>query len=544
MRKHALRTYLICVLVVIAVAVLMILSNHALVTGERTTNTCIVLQNVEKTEYVGEDTTVERYSFVLDTISPEISHLVFYTVHQNVIVYCDGQAVYSLVPDYKNAFNQSSGCIWVDIPLWESYNGKTIRIDLIPVYDSSLGRVPEFYVGTRYNIYMMIYSDYILQFIMSFLLIVIGIGYCIYISRYRNNEEVDKSPAYIGFFAILIGIWKLSDMASFRLAITDNPGAALLPFASIALLTVPAILFFRNMCRNKENRAWDLIILVCDIHIAAVILLQYMNIMDFRETFTVTLVVIVLAFVSTFIMMVRDMVKNGITKHIRLNLICEFMCGIAVALDMITYLWGGKSKTSYYAIFIFLGYVIITGVIAYKQAISLAKEGKETERYENQAYHDQLTGLFNRTALEKDVEEVMNATEHIIVVNFDLNDLKQCNDVLGHEKGDTYIKDSASIIAECFGELGNCYRSGGDEFHCLVVKSNLNECKKAIEALRTKCYQYNHSGTDICMSIAVGYAAFDKRIDYNFADTMKRADKMMYQNKAELKQMKGQNPIG
>ena len=55
--------------------------------------------------------------------------------------------------------------------------------------------------------------------------------------------------------------------------------------------------------------------------------------------------------------------------------------------------------------------------------------------------------------------------------------------------------------------------------------------------LRERCVDYDAEGKnpEIHMSIAVGYAMYDRRIDYSYTDTMKRADKMMYDNKAKLK---------
>ena len=55
-----------------------------------------------------------------------------------------------------------------------------------------------------------------------------------------------------------------------------------------------------------------------------------------------------------------------------------------------------------------------------------------------------------------------------MVVTFDLNNLKMCNDNYGHSSGDAYIIHSAHIIETTFDRFGKCYRIGGDEFCCLI----------------------------------------------------------------------------
>jgi GGDEF domain-containing protein len=37
------------------------------------------------------------------------------------------------------------------------------------------------------------------------------------------------------------------------------------------------------------------------------------------------------------------------------------------------------------------------------------------------------------------------------------------------------------------------------------------------------------------VSVAAGYAVYDKKIDENLEDTLKRADVLMYENKQEIK---------
>jgi GGDEF domain-containing protein len=84
--------------------------------------------------------------------------------------------------------------------------------------------------------------------------------------------------------------------------------------------------------------------------------------------------------------------------------------------------------------------------------------------HKKMAYTDVLTGLTNRTAFELDKKRLQeNLKNHIplSMIMFDLNNLKEVNDTLGHNKGDLYLITAAQLIQKHFGPLGQSYRIGG-----------------------------------------------------------------------------------
>jgi len=85
---------------------------------------------------------------------------------------------------------------------------------------------------------------------------------------------------------------------------------------------------------------------------------------------------------------------------------------------------------------------------------------------------DLLTGLFNRSAFEKDISLLNNRTSFSVIV-MDINDFKIINDTYGHEYGDAVLKKVAAIIRESFDHDCSCYRIGGDEFYVLCRNCDL-----------------------------------------------------------------------
>ena len=112
---------------------------------------------------------------------------------------------------------------------------------------------------------------------------------------------------------------------------------------------------------------------------------------------------------------------------------------------------------------------------------------------------------------------------------FDLNNLKYFNDTHGHATGDYYIIVCSEIIQDIFGMYGKVYRIGGDEFCAVtegVTEEEFMELRRGmndrIEALNGRFFENK-------MSVASGYAAYDKKSDHDIHDTIKRADQKMYE---------------
>lgn len=139
------------------------------------------------------------------------------------------------------------------------------------------------------------------------------------------------------------------------------------------------------------------------------------------------------------------------------------------------------------------------------------------------AYVDYLTNIYNRNALERDLEE-RAFDRHTYYVTADLNDLKIVNDTIGHSAGDKLLQGFARLLADTVGEDGKAYRQGGDEFAVLYRK----DVEVFVRELKRQCMLYNQLN-HIPISYAVGYCSVT---DKNFRDV---ADQMMYEDKRRIK---------
>jgi diguanylate cyclase (GGDEF)-like protein len=96
-------------------------------------------------------------------------------------------------------------------------------------------------------------------------------------------------------------------------------------------------------------------------------------------------------------------------------------------------------------------------------------ERKATERVlEHQAYHDALTGLVNRVALQDQLNLALRrasrASEVVAVLFVDLDGFKAVNDEFGHEEGDALLVRVARHLVRAIRVSDTVARLAGDEF--------------------------------------------------------------------------------
>lgn len=102
--------------------------------------------------------------------------------------------------------------------------------------------------------------------------------------------------------------------------------------------------------------------------------------------------------------------------------------------------------------------------------------------------YDQLTGLLNRTFLNKRAEEEMKRAERfcrpISMLMLDIDHFKQVNDVFGHLKGDEVLKNIARTIVSCLRGGDVVARYGGEEFLMLLPDTTAGKALDAAERIR------------------------------------------------------------
>ncbi len=109
----------------------------------------------------------------------------------------------------------------------------------------------------------------------------------------------------------------------------------------------------------------------------------------------------------------------------------------------------------------------LAGTLSFAAAIAL-KNSELVEQLHSAATTDELTGLYNRRALEErlgaEISRSLRHQLHTSVLLLDLDRFKLINDTLGHAAGDRLLVNVARILRQQCRALDVVGRLGGDEF--------------------------------------------------------------------------------
>lgn len=185
------------------------------------------------------------------------------------------------------------------------------------------------------------------------------------------------------------------------------------------------------------------------------------------------------------------------------------------------------------AVYLFVA-VIVSLLIIRKLTTRAYKEQKN-------ATTDYMTGFLNRRGYENHIEAYNAAPpeENFVYVSMDLNGLKQINDTFGHMVGDEVIKAAASCMKACFGNYGDLFRIGGDEFVAMIVADDnqLEQIKGDFEKMTRNWCGNLVKG----LSVSYGCVRGKEFPEKSLTEIAEIADMRMYQAKQEHYRVNGKD---
>jgi two-component system cell cycle response regulator len=149
---------------------------------------------------------------------------------------------------------------------------------------------------------------------------------------------------------------------------------------------------------------------------------------------------------------------------------------------------------------------------------------------------DDLTGLNNRRGFFALAEQQMKLAKRqrraFLVMLADLDDMKRINDTLGHEKGDSALKDTAAILKKTFRGSDVIGRIGGDEFAVSIVEDEKSGEDVVTSRLQKSLDKYNNAEIrPFMLSLSIGFARCSWESSCSVDEMLSKADKLMYEQK-------------
>ncbi|HEX4128739.1 MAG TPA: GGDEF domain-containing protein [Pirellulales bacterium] len=149
---------------------------------------------------------------------------------------------------------------------------------------------------------------------------------------------------------------------------------------------------------------------------------------------------------------------------------------------------------------------------------------------------DPLTGLANRRALDDELSRRLSETKRtrlaFCMMLVDLDHFKRINDTLGHDAGDSVLRQAAEAMRKTMREMDLVARFGGEEFAIVLPATDLLSGTYAAERLRKAMEQalIEVDGDALKVTISAGIAEI--RADETVTMLLRRADAALYAAKS------------
>lgn len=149
---------------------------------------------------------------------------------------------------------------------------------------------------------------------------------------------------------------------------------------------------------------------------------------------------------------------------------------------------------------------------------------------------DELTGLFNRLAMEKDLERELDNLHRgggpVSIAMVDADHFKRINDTWGHTVGDAVLVELAGRFEEALRPRDRVYRFGGEEFLIMLPDTSVETAISVLERLRKDVYRKPilSGRREVLQTVSAGVALAES--GDLVSDVIRRADSALYEAKA------------
>lgn len=145
---------------------------------------------------------------------------------------------------------------------------------------------------------------------------------------------------------------------------------------------------------------------------------------------------------------------------------------------------------------------------------------------------DYYTDILNMRGFDSKLDKMLNRTDNITLVLFDIDNFKNFNDIYGHEIGNAVLRAVAQMFKHSVKDTDLVARYGGDEFIMAMADIDKETAKKRIELVTNRLRNGINLGDNlkkISITISCGIIKYDINLDKT--QNKDKADGLLYEVK-------------
>ncbi|MFO8065802.1 MAG: diguanylate cyclase [Spirochaetota bacterium] len=156
---------------------------------------------------------------------------------------------------------------------------------------------------------------------------------------------------------------------------------------------------------------------------------------------------------------------------------------------------------------------------------------RSKRRLSDLAFHDHLTGLYNRRSfdarLRDEVDRIRRYGRVFTVIIVDIDHFKQCNDNYGHQKGDEVLRGVAQLIRSSIRRSDFAARYGGEEIAAILPETPADNGERVAEKVRAAVEEQSEAYTGIGVTVSIGGACCEQE-GCDATELVSSADEALY----------------
>lgn len=226
---------------------------------------------------VSED--VREFYFDSNQMQSEFSELTFFSVHQCVEVYADGEQVYSLEKS-STVFGRTPGTGWNTIQLQEGVKSFYVRIEA--VYPAVRDHVTKFYQENDGQMVYQTMRGSVPEIMVSTVDGAIGIMLLIYYVIARRKVKMGSGILYFGIFTLMMGMWSMNEAELVAYMVKSRTAASYTGYMLIMLMIAPFAAFLQEFSEVEEKYVSNIICTCSFANVIVCTVLHMTGICEFK----------------------------------------------------------------------------------------------------------------------------------------------------------------------------------------------------------------------------------------------------------------------
>lgn len=457
------------------------------------------------------------------------------TSHMTMQAYINGKLIYEYGKEREHFFSVPANAFHI-IPLEPIYAGQEIKLILSSDVSRYMGQLNAIQYGDQGSFLLNYARDNAFSLLSCTLTFGLAIFLFVVWIAIRNIVR-QNGLLYLSLFSFNMFMWALTETYIPQFFVGHALTFNVLAFESLLLLPIPLLLLLKENSSVAMRKTANMLLGTTIGAFLACNMLFVGNVMDLSESVWITHLNLVAGSIWLLVVTLTEnerqrKLSGGIEgKNTASTWGFVFMTA-TIIIDVATYYIFAQASSYNFVKVGLVMYVLTFAIDSVRSGFKLVMLGEKAAKYEDLAYRDMLTGVFNRTAYKEamqklDEDPALRAGTAVVIL--DINNLKMVNDAMGHAVGDRYILSNVDLMRKHFENIGKIYRIGGDEFVILISQEDEDQFRWALHKMEQDV------DSDGVSNFAFGYAYFETE-DGSIQNTARRADALMYQKKVKQKQ--------